>query len=83
MTTEIDADFHRSFDNAQAALAKGARATFEKVLRDFDLRFIVEEIHDPRRDQLRKRMKEFVDEAGAQLNESITMDLARAQAESR
>ena len=78
---EISKELTLSHTRAKAKVEQGARATFDKIVRDFDLRFIVEEIRDPRRDCLRKQMKELVDSATAEINGPIAMDLARAQTE--
>ena len=78
---EINREMLLAYDRAQNRVVRGARATFEKILRDFDLRFIVKEIRNPRRDHLRKQMKELVDSAKAEIDGSIVVDLARAQAE--
>ncbi|KAL8823400.1 MAG: hypothetical protein Q9191_005893 [Dirinaria sp. TL-2023a] len=78
---EVSKDMLLAYDRAQARVLRGARATFEKVLRDFDRRFVVKEIRNPRRDQLRKQMKELVDGAKVEIDGSIVVDLARAQTE--
>lgn len=78
----INKELLLAYDRAQARVLQGARATFEKILKDFDLRFIVKEIRNPQRDHLRKQMKELVDNARAEIDGSIVVDLARAQTES-
>ena len=42
----------------------------------------MEELPDPRRDDLRRRMKDFVAKAQAELDSTIAVELARAEAES-
>ena len=55
---------------------------FDRILRDFDLSFVVEELPNLRRDALRRKMKAFVRDAKAEIDKNIEIELAKAESES-
>ena len=81
LRSAIDKDFGMAFDKAHDEVVEKTRAVFQRVLRDFDMKFKVEEIHNPKRDQLRKQMRELVGEAKVELDTSVAGQLATAMTE--
>ena len=67
-----------ALDKKQAALILKVQEVFDSVLEDFDAMFVVEEVPDPRRDDLCKQVQEFVIEANARLDGPIAREFAAA-----
>lgn len=74
--------FNDTFSAERAKLVRDVTAVFDRILKDFDLSFVVKEHPNPQRDQLRREMSQFVTEARAELDENIKIELANAETDS-
>ena len=67
----------------QPILLKNIQTVFDTILGNFDTTFVVEEIHDAKKDVLRLVIQEFVAFARTEINESITKEYDTAIKASR
>ena len=62
----------------QPQLLEDVKSVFEGVSNNFDLLFVVEEQPDERRDAIRQRIKQYVDDANSRINGELTREFAMA-----
>ena len=74
--------FDGAFDAKRDVLIGEVRKVFDKILKDFDLKYVVEELPNSDRDELRHEMQKFVLEATAEIDEDIIFKLANAETDS-
>ena len=81
ITRGIKDTFGVVFATQKSTLIRNATEVFDRILRDFDLNFVVKEIKNPQRDQLRREMSAFVAEAKEEIDQNIMVELSRAETE--
>lgn len=64
--------------NLQPRLLKDVESVFNGVSKNFDLLFVFEEQPNKRRDALRQRIKQYVDNANSRINGELTREFAMA-----
>ena len=79
---QIRATFGKKIDKMHEKMVVDVQVIFDGIVADFDCQLVIEEVHDPRRDELREAMRHFVTDAKKTLNGSLASDLAQAVAES-
>ena len=82
LKTSIKAALDTAFDEKRREILGDVVKLFDRISKDFDLSFLIEEIPDPGRDILRQEMKAFVLKSKAELDSHIMVELARAEVES-
>ncbi len=74
----IKESIEQSLDEQRPILLKTAKSIFDKILKDFDLMFVVEELPDPRRNILRRQVQQFVLSANEKYHGTIVNEFAKA-----
>ena len=74
----IRAAWKKGVDVSHPQLLKRVKSVFEGVSDNFDLMFVVKEIPNERRNALRQRIKQYVDDANLRINKELTLEFAMA-----
>ena len=74
----IKESIEQSLDEQRPILLKTAKSIFDKILKDFDLMFVVEDLPDPRRNVLRRQVQQFVLSANEKYHGTIVNEFAKA-----
>lgn len=69
-------------EKQEPKLVENVQKIFEKVVRDFDSMFVVEELPNPQRDALRQEVRRFVSHAKAQIDGPMEVEFAKATKDS-
>ena len=74
----IKAAMKYGVEKLQPRLLKDVKSVFDGVTKNFDLLFVVEEQPNERRDALRQRIKQYVDDVNSRINGELTREFAMA-----
>lgn len=78
----IEEIFEQELDAQQPKLTALVQEVFHKVIEDFDLMFVVEELPDAQRDILRGQVQRFVDKAKSTIDGRVAVEFAKATMDS-
>jgi len=76
--SDIKESMEERLDKQRSLLLNGVKVVFEKILKDFDLMFVVEEVPNPKRDVLRRQVQQFVQHANEKYDGTIIKEFAIA-----
>ncbi|MCJ1415401.1 hypothetical protein MMC32_001733 [Xylographa parallela] len=82
IASKVEKAFEDFFEKNRSRFTTKLEKIFDEILEDFDLRFRVQEVHDPRRDELRRQLHEFVVQAKIKMDGPMAEELGRAENDS-
>ncbi|MCJ1433884.1 hypothetical protein MMC27_003249 [Xylographa pallens] len=82
IASKVEKAFEDFLETKRRMFTTKLEKIFDEILEDFDLRFRVQEVHDPSRDELRRQLHEFVVQAKIKMDGPMMEELDRAENDS-
>ncbi|MCJ1377163.1 hypothetical protein MMC17_000255 [Xylographa soralifera] len=82
IASKVEKAFEDFFETNRNTFTTKLEKIFDEILVDFDLRFRVQEVHDPSRDELRRQLHDFVVQAKIKIDGPMMEELDRAENDS-
>ncbi|MCJ1294120.1 hypothetical protein MMC34_005677 [Xylographa carneopallida] len=82
IASKVEKAFENFLETNRTTFTTELEKIFDEIPEDFDLRFRVQEVHDPDRDELRRQLHDFVVQAKTQMDGPMMEELDRAEKDS-
>lgn len=78
MVPKVKEIYEATLGDQEKVFMRELSKVFDRVLQDYDMMFVIEELPDKGRDTLKEEVKAFVDQANKQYYGSMTEDFAKS-----